>query len=143
MVPHTNAGDIAQHFLRISSIWNRHVLYIYLLPHLKGIIGYWQLWHLWQLWKRNIVLIYRRRTYNMIMFWDYLIFYQIFLSLKVKRSVIISNKYGIYELPYELPNYLRLRVLGSYFKLFHYFTWKPEFASNILSIILGWPFYHV
>ena len=29
----------------------------------------------------------------------------------VKRSVIISNKYGIYELPDQLPNDLRLRIL--------------------------------
>ena len=29
---------------------------------------------------------------------------QIFLSPQVKRSVIISNKYGIYELLHELPN---------------------------------------
>ena len=38
-----------------------------------------------------------------------LIPYQIFFSPQVKRTVIISNKHGIYELPYELPNDLRLR----------------------------------
>ena len=31
-------------------------------------------------------------------------FCQIFLSPQVKRSAIISNKHGIYELPHELPN---------------------------------------
>ena len=41
-------------------------------------------------------------------FWDSLILYQIFFSSQVKRSVIISNKHGIYELPNELPNDLRL-----------------------------------
>ena len=35
-------------------------------------------------------------------------FYQIFLSPQVKRSAIISNKHGIYELPHELLNDLRL-----------------------------------
>ena len=40
-------------------------------------------------------------------------FYQIFLSLQVKQSAIISNKHGIYKLPHELPNDLRLRNLGS------------------------------
>ena len=30
----------------------------------------------------------------------------------MKRSMIISNKHGIYELSYELPNKLRLRILG-------------------------------
>ena len=29
---------------------------------------------------------------------------QIFLSSQVKRSLIISTKYGIYELSHELPN---------------------------------------
>ena len=38
---------------------------------------------------------------------------QIFFSLQVKRSVIISNKHGIYELHHELPNDLRLRILGN------------------------------
>ena len=41
-------------------------------------------------------------------------FYQILFSPQVKRIVIISNKYGIYELPYELPHELRLRTLGNY-----------------------------
>ena len=39
----------------------------------------------------------------------------IFLSPQVKQSVIISNnKHGIYELPYELRNNIRLRILGNY-----------------------------
>ena len=46
-----------------------------------------------------------------IIFLDFLILYQIFFSSQVKRSVIISNKHGIYELPHELPNKLRLRIL--------------------------------
>ena len=40
-------------------------------------------------------------------------FYQIFLSPQVKRWVIIAYKHGIYELPHELPNDLRLRILGN------------------------------
>ena len=40
-------------------------------------------------------------------------FYQIILTPQVKRIVIISNKHGIYELPHELPNDLRLRILGN------------------------------
>ena len=38
-------------------------------------------------------------------------FHQIFLSPQVKRSAVISNKYGIHELPHELPNDLRLNIL--------------------------------
>ena len=36
-----------------------------------------------------------------MMFWDLLMFDQIFLSPQVKRSLIISNKHAIYELPIE------------------------------------------
>ena len=38
-------------------------------------------------------------------------FYQIFLSPQVKRCAIITYKPGIYELPLELPNDLRHRML--------------------------------
>ena len=38
-------------------------------------------------------------------------FYQIFLSPQVKQWAIITYKHGIYELPHELPNDLRLRKL--------------------------------
>ena len=41
-------------------------------------------------------------------------FYQIFLSPQVKRCTIITYKYGIYELPDELPNDLRLRIFGNW-----------------------------
>ena len=37
-------------------------------------------------------------------------FHKIFVSPQVKRIVIISNKHGIYELPYKLPNNLRLKT---------------------------------
>ena len=31
----------------------------------------------------------------------------------MKRSAIISNKQGVYKLPHQLPNDLRLRILGN------------------------------
>ena len=40
-------------------------------------------------------------------------FDQIFLSLYVKQSMIISNEHGKYKLPHELGNDLRLRILGN------------------------------
>ena len=40
-------------------------------------------------------------------------FYKIFLSPQVKRWAIIAYKDGIYELPHELSNELRLRILGN------------------------------
>ena len=48
-----------------------------------------------------------------IIFWEFLLLYQIFFSPQVQRSVIISNKHGICELPDELPKDLRLRILGN------------------------------
>ena len=36
-----------------------------------------------------------------------LILYQIFFSPQVKRSVIICNKYGIYEFRHEFPERLK------------------------------------
>ena len=40
-------------------------------------------------------------------------FYQIFLSLQVKRWAIITYKHGMYKLPHKLPNQLKLRKLGN------------------------------
>ena len=37
-------------------------------------------------------------------------FHPILLSPQAKRWVIITYKHGIYELPHELPNDLRLRI---------------------------------
>ena len=40
-------------------------------------------------------------------------FCRIFPSPEVKRSAIVSNKRGIYELPHELSNDIRLGILGN------------------------------
>ena len=48
-------------------------------------------------------------TVNCIIFWDFLMFYQTFLSPQVERCAIITYKYGIYE----SPNDLILRILGN------------------------------
>ena len=57
--------------------------------------------------------IYSKSAIMVIKFWNFLMFEEIFLSLKVKRSVIISNKNGIYKLSHKLPNDLRLTILGN------------------------------
>ena len=36
-----------------------------------------------------------------------------FFSQQVERGLINSNKHGIYELPHELPNDLKLTILGN------------------------------
>ena len=46
-------------------------------------------------------------------FWDFLMFYQIFLWPQVKQILIVSNKHGIYRLRHKFKNDLRLRILGT------------------------------
>ena len=53
-------------------------------------------------WSWNLV-----STIIFITFWDFFMFYLIFLSPQVKQCAIIFYKHGIYELPHELPNDLR------------------------------------
>ena len=45
-------------------------------------------------------------TISFIMFWDFSMFYQIFLSPQVKRCAIITYKHGIFKLPHEFYNSL-------------------------------------
>ena len=40
-------------------------------------------------------------------------FYQFFRSPQVNRCAIITYKHGMYEVPHELPDDLRLRILGN------------------------------
>ena len=44
-------------------------------------------------------------------------FYQIFPSPQVKQLAIVTYKHSIYELPNELPNDLRLKILGDIWKV--------------------------
>ena len=48
-----------------------------------------------------------------IILWDFLMIYQIFLPPQVKQNVISINKQGVYELPHELLNNLRFKILGN------------------------------
>ena len=40
-------------------------------------------------------------------------FYQVFLSPQMKRCAIIADTHGIYKFPHDLPNDLKLRILGN------------------------------
>ena len=40
--------------------------------------------------------------------------YQISFSGQMKGSAVITNNQGVYELPHNLPNKLRLMILGNY-----------------------------
>ena len=39
-------------------------------------------------------------------------------------------KHGIYELPHELPNDLRLRILGNQEKCLNFIEWQPSAQSS-------------
>ena len=60
-----------------------------------------------------------------ILLCNFLMFYQILLSPQVKRSVIISNKQGVYRLVHKLLNNLRLSILGN--------KEKPGKSQNLLE----------
>ena len=45
--------------------------------------------------------------------WDFLTFYPVLLSPKVKRSAFINNKNAIYGMSHEFSNNLRQRILES------------------------------
>ena len=48
------------------------------------------------------------QTIIFIIFWDPL------MSPQVKLCAIITYKHGVYKLPHDLPNDLRLTILGNY-----------------------------
>ena len=68
--------------------------------------------------------------------WDFLMFYQFFLSLQVKQSMVISNKYHIYESPQEVPHDFRPRISGNLKilgKSQNFIEWQPSgkpFSQN-------------
>ena len=47
---------------------------------------------------------------SFIIFWDFSMLHQIFLSSQVKRMAVITYKHGIYKLPRELSNDSPLRI---------------------------------
>ena len=87
------------------------------------------------------------------LFWDFLMFYNVFFSSQMKRSLIISNKHGIFGLPHDLPNDLRLRIFGNWvisdksqnFTEFHEnkFITKFKEKAEIFNIFSGKPMYSI
>ena len=64
---------------------------------------------------------------------DLLMFYQIFRSPQVKRSAIISNKHGIYEVPHELSNDVKLRKFWKVRKISKLYIIKHRLRMNFLQ----------
>ena len=56
--------------------------------------------------------LYKQPAIGFIIFLNFPMFYQIFISPLVKRWVIITYKHGLYKLPHKLTNDLRPRILG-------------------------------
>ena len=89
-------------------------------------------------------------TIKFIIFWDFLMVEQIFLSPQVKRNVIICNKLVYMScltscrclvLP-QNKNFVStsknlLKNRNWTFPVVRYFTWKLEFVSNILWMIVA------
>ena len=63
-----------------------------------------------QLFRIEIILrtLKTRPTIVFIIFLDFLVFYQIFLSSQVERCAINTYRHGLYEFPHGLPNDLRM-----------------------------------
>ena len=59
-----------------------------------------------KLWKEFILslLLTLRSTTSFIIFRNFSMFYQTFLSPQVKSCAIITYKHDMYELPHQLPN---------------------------------------
>ena len=64
-------------------------------------------------------------------------FYQVFLSPQVKRWAIITYKHGVYELPHELPNDLRLtKMRGAQLLMMKCWPASEEKAINIMGMLM-------
>ena len=79
--------------------------------------------------------IWNLPTILVIIFWDFSMFYQMFLSTQVKQNVIISIKHGIYDLPQELPNDSRLRIIGNIREISNLHRSQVPNLPHILKIL--------
>ena len=89
------SGKLLLHWIRLE-----RQIKVILQSHCQGMTKYIYLKPPWS-------------TFSFIIFWDFSMFYQIFLSSQVKRWAIIAYKHCIYELPHELLNDLRFKILGN------------------------------
>ena len=81
-----------------------------------------------------------KKNTTIFIFWDFLMFYQIFLSPQVKQWPFITSKYGISELPRELPNDLGFNYLGNIRKLFKLTcNIKSEVLNCLMNIVIYSP----
>ena len=69
-------------------------------------------------------------TASLIIFWDFSMFYQIFLSPQVRRWAIISCKHGIYELPQQLVRELVDTMIISNNRPSLHFWWKENLVKH-------------
>ena len=67
----------------------------------------------WYINTKLIVNDFDWATIIFIIFWDFLMFYQISPLPQAKLWAIFTYKHGIYELPHKLPDDVRLNFLGN------------------------------
>ena len=83
-------------------------------------------------------------TTMVIILWEFLMFYQIFISPQVKRSLVISNKLAYKSCLTSCQTTKDLRLAKHSLKVeieltfpaVRHFTWKLEFSSNVLSVLV-------
>ena len=62
------------------------------------------------------IFIYRKKIFQILIYLtisDFLLFYEVLLLQEVTKCAKLTDQYGIYELPHELHNDLRLSILGN------------------------------
>ena len=84
-------------------------------------------------WHGSSIYVRMSPTILVVILWDVLVFAQISLSPQVKRSVIISNKIGLYKLPHKMTNDLNL--VSKKIKKFQENLKSPSIYSLTLSLL--------
>ena len=104
-----------ENFCNISQVLNPLLCLIVYFFWLNDSVIFWlnDSVILWLVPCQFMCLVIKSIMVLVIIFWYFLIFYKIILSLQVKQGVIISNENGIYQLPYEFPNDLKLKMSGN------------------------------
>ena len=66
-----------------------------------------------------------------ILFWDFLTFYQIFLSPQGERCSSFTYKHGIDKLPIKLPNNLKKNITSGAMLKFYLWTWHRQVTHRV------------
>ena len=112
-----------------ASIFWKPVLVIEALIRFKSPNQIYNMIALWAIDSTGVIWTIKcthNHFHNILKFWY---FSKFLYHHKWNEAWLLVNKHGIYELPCELSNDLRLRIF--------YFAWKLESVSNILWMIVS------